>query len=500
MKKTIAFLTSLAALCSLISCEENEIEDIKGDSEVVQEETVSTETPTEADLPFREYKAEDFTDIKVKLTMQQTAPPVKVEEYDLSWIEFEPKIPLCALPENRSIEKFMPYYESDAENYDMTPEEYAEEYMKLYEPLLDKPVYPSIECITSDGENIYYVAKYDKFCNFKAHDFEIYRCNPETKENECIFTYSDTDVSFTINDMAYYDDELWIMGEYGKSRYNAIPKNDGISVEGNNESEESSDEPLEGVFRADKETNTLELSFSPPDDSWHIQGFYRTDDNRLISSYIQYTGTESENCFYKYNGNAWEEIDSPKYGNCTLFNGEFVTSYERNKSLFTECSRFTLDTGLRSSVSHVVAVSDKRATYMVIDSLSTILYTYDFEKMERYIIDLTSFGQYYAYYPAGDNIILQQITGNYGMYIIPELGAAFEIFKGELDYSGYIGNERENTSYNVCNVNGKIVITEEKSTSRTHIINGDISANIPDEEYYIGKDINRINKVYFLGE
>ena len=128
MKKTIAFLTSLAALCSLISCEENEIENIKGDSEIIQEETVPTETPTEADLPFREYKAEDFTDIKVKLTMQQTAPPVKVEEYDLSWIEFEPKIPLCALPENRSIEKFMPYYESDAENYDMTPEEYAEEY------------------------------------------------------------------------------------------------------------------------------------------------------------------------------------------------------------------------------------------------------------------------------------------------------------------------------------------------------------------------------------
>ena len=125
MKKTIAFLTSLAALCSLISCEENEIEDIKGDNEIIQEETVPTETPTEADLPFREYKAEDFTDIKVKLTMQQTAPPVKVEEYDLSWIEFEPKIPLCALPENRSIEKFMPYYKSDAENYDMTPEEYA---------------------------------------------------------------------------------------------------------------------------------------------------------------------------------------------------------------------------------------------------------------------------------------------------------------------------------------------------------------------------------------
>lgn len=497
MKKTIAFLTSLAALCSLISCEENEIEDIKGDSEIIQEETVPTETPTEADLPFREYKAEDFTDIKVKLTMQQTAPPVKVEEYDLSWIEFEPKVPLCALPENRSIEKFMPYYESDAENYDMTSEEYAEEYMKLYEPLLDKPVYPSIECIASDGENIYYVAKYDKCCNFKAHDFEIYRCNPETKENECIFTYSDTDVSFSVYDMAYYDGELWIIGEYDKSRDNVIHYGDRISAEGCNNSDESSDEPLEGIFRADTETNTLELVFWTDDNST-MQMFYQTDEKRLISSFVSFGNTENELKFYEYKGNAWEEIHSLENNTCILLNDDFVTSYEKNKSLFTECSRFTLDTGLRSA--NLAAISDNRATYLLNDSLSTILYTYDFEKMERYIIDLTSYGREYGYYGAGDNILLHQPAGKSGMYIIPELGAAFEIFRADFEPGMDYRSGEVYISHNICNTNGKIAIIEKGTVNRTYLINGDISANIPDEEHYIGKDKSRINKVYFLGE
>ena len=99
---------------------------------------------------------------------------------------------------------------------------------------------------------------------------------------------------------------------------------------------------------------------------------------------------------------------------------EIADYYEKNKSLFTECSRFTLDTGLRSA--NLAAISDNRATYLLKDSLSTILYTYDFEKMERYIIDLTSYGREYGYYGAGDNILLHQPAGKSGMYIIPELG------------------------------------------------------------------------------
>ncbi len=473
MKKTIAFLTSLAVLCSLVSCEENK-SDSKGDTDVIQSEEV-----TEAEILFREYTAEDFTDIKVNLNKQQTAPPVELNEYDLSWIEFEPKVSVCALPENRSIEKILPHYESDAQYYDMTPEEYAEEFMKLYEPLLDKPVYPSIECTATDGENIYYVAKYDKCCNYKTHDFEIYRCNPETKENECIFTYSNTDESFMVNDMAYYDGELWVIGNYSLLKGYVY-------------------ESLNGIFRADTETNTLELSFSPPDDRWHIQGFYRTDDNRLVTSYIQYTGEGSENCFYEYNGNSWEKSEYKKYGVSIPYNGDFVTCYEKNKSLFTECSRFSLDTGLRSA--NLAAISDNRATYLLNDSLSTILYTYDFEKMERYIIDLTSYGREYGCYAAGDNILLHQPTGKSGMYIIPELGAAFEIFRADFEPGmDYLGGEVY-TYHNISKSNEKIAIIEICTVNRVTYVGGEITDNIPDEEYYIGKDVSRINKVYILGE
>ncbi len=473
MKKTIVFLTSLAALCSLISCEENK-NDSKGNTDVIQSEEV-----TEAEIPFRDYKAEDFTDIKVNLNKQQTAPPVELNEYDLSWIEFEPKVSVCALPENRSIEKILPYYESDAKNFDMTPEEYAEEYMKLYEPLLDKPVYPSIECTATDGENIYYVAKYDKCCKYSIHDFEIYRCNPETKENECIFTYSNTDESFMVNDMAYYDGELWVIGNYSLL--------EGYVYESSN-----------GIFRADTETNTLELSFEPHDDSWYIQGFYQTGDNRLITAYISYTEIGSELHFYEYNGGNWEEKEPPKYGSFIPYNGEFVTSYEKNKTLFTECSRFTLDTGLRSA--SLEAVSDKRATYMMQDSLSTILYTYDFEKMERYIIDLTSYGSNYACYAAGDNILIHQPTGKSGMYIIPELGAAFEIFRADFEPGmDYLSGE-EYIFHSISKANGKIAILENCTVNDVYFFGGEISDNIPNETYYIGKDISRINKVYILGE
>ena len=87
MKKTIAFLTALITLCSLTSCEENKKEDNKSETEVIQQEVVQTEKTTAAVLPFGEYSVEDFTDINVKIAMQESEPPVKVEEYEISGLE-----------------------------------------------------------------------------------------------------------------------------------------------------------------------------------------------------------------------------------------------------------------------------------------------------------------------------------------------------------------------------------------------------------------------------
>ena len=43
-------------------------------------------------------------------------------------------------------------------------------------------------------------------------------------------------------------------------------------------------------------------------------------------------------------------------------------------------------------------------------------------------------------------------------------------------------------------------ITEEKTLHRVHLINGDISANIPEESEYIGENMDCISKVIILSE
>jgi hypothetical protein len=175
-----------------------------------------------------------------------------------------------------------------------------------------------------------------------------------------------------------------------------------------------------------------------------------------------------------------------------------VSSYEKNGMQVSECSRFSLDTGLRSA--SLVAVSDKRATYMVADSLSTILYTYDFEKMERYMIDLTSYGREYSVYGAGDNIILYQSTGKRGTYVIPELGAAFEIFKADYEPGKDYVDDAVYKLHNIITINGKTVVVEQSSVNDVYYSNGEITDNIPTEEEYIGKNSSCLNKVYILNE
>lgn len=481
MKKTIAFLTALITLCSLTSCEENKKEDIKSETEVIQQEVVQTEKPTAAVLPFGEYSVEDFTDINVKIAMQESEPPVKVEEYEISGLEIEPKIPVCALPENRRIEYLDPGFNNKSHYIGDLPvhfdgDEYEKEFMELYAPLLDTPVYPEFNNITADDENVYYVAQYDRRCNIASgyimdsHDFKIYRYNIETKENTCLYSFESGNSKFNITNMDVVDGEVVFSAncrEYSNDK----------------------EKCTSGVFKLNSEENELEVLYELENNEY-IYSFVKDYDNSLNMAVVGKTGIEN----YVYTEGEWVET-AGNNDELDIFD-ETVKSYKRDKTIFTECSRFTLDTGLRSA--ELTALTDKRATYIMSDSTTKKLYTYDFEKMERYIIDLTSLSADYTCISSGENLFMY--TDTQGIYIIPELGAAFEIYKTKRDFSNSPENKKPQKFNRVSVYNGKIIVVEQTVTDLVSARSNNVEDNIPIEEDYVGKDKNSLNKIYIINQ
>ena len=383
MKKVLVFLTALTALfCTACDNKQDSIsenppaEDITAATSAadISENTENPEVSdgntviSQPDAELKHYTINDFKEIKVKLNVQKTAPPVEFKEYDLSGIEFEAKQSPCTLPENVKIENVCPDAENTANRFKMEYDEYCQRFMKCYDFILGITENPLILYTAFDGENLYYLGDYDIACPHVSHNFEIFRYNPETGENTCIYEYSDGTEGITMADMTYFDDGLWL-----------------ITVDN------IENEPEIKTYRIDETSGKMK------------------EDIFEKEIYLDYF-SDTQSTDYKSMAIVSYSEDSD------------IRMEKENRKMTAYTDKIKLEIGINNCTP--VFSTDKRMCFLQSDSDVAILHTFDFEKMEKYTTQFESSDANRAY-QLGNNVLVHYVGSQKCMYFIPELGAGF---------------------------------------------------------------------------
>lgn len=386
------------------------------------------ENKTPEQTEFREYYPEDFTDIKLPLIIQDGEPPVEVQEFDLSGIVSEKKISPCKLPEYRG--RQLDHVRVDNGHFDENV------FREGCNRFCDTPSAACILSTAGDGKYLYYTATYDDFCAYESHCFDIFRYDIETGENRCIFTYSDPETAHSFTDMKIYDGDLWFT-EYINS----------------------GDDYADGVYRLDLDSGKLEQVFAVDvsvDVSVDKLKFYHYGNEMAVISgnlelinNLGISDTEFRYTYVVYEYDKKSEKWSVVHEHTTdvgtfinieaeypvMSNGEFVFHEKDENNMSTAvCDNFRLHTNLRSS--RMCSASGKSVSFITQDAISTIMHTYNFESMEHYITDISSYKTNLSVLSAGNNIMLTQ--GSMCMYIIPEIGVAFKLVGLDTETSSHI--------------------------------------------------------------
>ena len=400
MKKIMTFIVS-AFFLTACSSQTND----KAVSEPIEQ------TPTEP--VFMEYSADEFTDISVNVSKQDTPPPAAIQEYDLSDITFGEKLPPCHLPENRK-EYLGELVRNQMEGGSLKG---LEQYLEIYKDSFDTPCSPNIKAAAFDGERVYYIVDYD-YHHYRncTHCFDIYSYDPKTAENKCVFEYSDVSQYIDPLQLKWHDGSLWLSG------------NDSTDA---------------AIYRVDMEAGKLADAKTFAD--CYYVSFNEHSGDKLIAE------VNTNRC------ELWERSDETKEWEMihsggdfpSMYCGEIVSENVADRELTVECSSFKLNTGLRKGT--LEAASQNNLSFITVDSVSSFLYTYNLPEKERYILDLTAIGESIHVYPLGDNVILKQGDG-YFAYVIPKLGAVFNLMNsaisdpmdpktGEVAYSAIYGGK-----------------------------------------------------------
>ena len=391
MKKVLAFLTALTALfCTACDNKQDSIsenppaEDITATTSAadISENTENPEVSdgntviSQPDAELKHYTINDFKEIEVKLNAQKTAPPVDFKEYDLSGFEFEAKKSPCTLPENVKIENICPDAEINANNFKTEFDEYCQQFLKNYAPIIESESKPKIRFTAFDGENLYYLGDYDIACPKVSHNFEIFRYNPETGENVSIYEYSDGTEGVAIADMVY-NNGLFLF----------TLESDGLKTQ------KFDDKTGEFVQAADSFAG--QVSVGSIDDP-----IYRA------------------NSYKKY-------IDlNMKLSDTNDYEVELV---RENGKITAKSDSYTLETGI--PLCKKILSDENRLILLQSDNYLSVLHTFDFEKMEKYRTDLSSPMDNVNAYPIGKNVLIYYDYKQRYMYFIPELGAGFYLYE-----------------------------------------------------------------------
>ncbi len=129
----------------------------------------------------------------------------------------------------------------------------------------------------------------------------------------------------------------------------------------------------------------------------------------------------------------------------TVYNSKIVTLKKENRNMVVESDRLRLNTGIRGS--GLISYTDKQITFFTSSADEYCLYTYDLEKKNLYIMDISDGFVYINSHYLNKNLLIQckaDFDNCSYVYIIPELGIAFK------QKNSFVEEEKE-YSYNLKN-------------------------------------------------
>ena len=413
MKKFTALLSALALTFALCSCDKKTSD---SESPTPEEPTSVSEDISPAEKPvgnasesaFRELTDEDFTNIEMKFTMSDNAPPVELGCTDLSGIDFGSRVSPCKTPEN--IETLIEALHSPDDEHTDEVRANIEEH---YRTMCDAEAKGQITDIVKYDGKFFFAVNYDDLCY--AHDSSLFRFDPDTGEctevlthtglgyNSCFFG-----LSVCGNYLYYYD-------------YNAPFDETLYQIEPNTFKETK-------LADFDLSINSI-LDCSP---YICIAGLKQNGEGESYTTVRKMidpvTGEEVEDPELSDFNTYYDPVPVLCDGKiCEVTGGYSDDGYS---TLSIKTQYYSLDTYI-SQYNSVFAWKDRVCVLVNQDrSLSeSRLYTYDLNTMERTMVKMTGFNGMAS--KAGDGIVLSAQKSNWGLaennfyYYIPELATAF---------------------------------------------------------------------------
>ncbi|MDE7225861.1 MAG: hypothetical protein K2N49_03245, partial [Ruminococcus sp.] len=371
------------------------------------------ESVTPEPLEYLEYFPEDFAEINIDIIRPDGEPPAVISEYALELPDVGVEYSPCKSPKYH--DRYKDKYSYRFTSYDSDGNSHFDE--EKYSEICNSGYTGRYMDITFDGKYLYYIISFDDLCQYSTHCFKIMKYDVETAENEELYSYSGTDYYYNNLHIKSINDDLYI-------RYDKV-----------SDDEESEHRSVAEIDRIKK--GRLEKIFDDSTPRLFLELTDYNTDKLILSSYSSYFDENEEyhatGQLYEYNSGKLNEIYSADYDGSYLntvfppmrYRNEFLSvETDENDTINIYSDNFRLNTGLRNA--KLTSATDKVISFVVQDSLSCFMYVYNFERMERYQLNIKSLADVYGVTPIGDNFILSN-GGRTHVFLIPEIGATFLI-------------------------------------------------------------------------
>ncbi|MBP3242382.1 MAG: hypothetical protein J6L99_00850 [Ruminococcus sp.] len=388
MKKLFTII-SAAALLMTASCSEN-----KPVEEEIPPDGGDTAVETTAQNPFREYTDQDFTDINVNLRRsgQGESIPLDIEKIQIDNFITDGYISPCKAEDVRR--DFLPEYAYSTQ-FDID----------YYTDFCENPCWGYSKFAARFGDTICIALDFDNICMEESHDMGFYTCDTSGENVREVYHYSSIDEGLRVDELRLCRGELYGIISFIKKGETSYRRNlCRITSEGIEKLNEDVfvlnflDISTDKIYcNSQDNEGTTAWEFDP--DTGEMNSFFTTD-----GQYICYGG-----------GTFWAQSKSEE------------------RTLVMESDNCRISTSIRGNI---VAAADDRVYVTRQEKFSgyenTYLYTYDLNRMERYISDISSIGNIVI--PFGDGVMVQKSDWAFFMsYFIPDLGQSFNVPDACLD-------------------------------------------------------------------
>ena len=333
--------------------------------------------------PVKEYTKDEFRRIDVPLQVEQRDTGIQLEELDLTSMDFGEQLPPCKKLDDPYI------YRRDWDADD--------EYLAAFEESLTTPAKGRPISAQLDEDDIYIYVSYDPICMW-MHSFGIYRYSiADGSLSEFFIPEGTGDTSLEISDYQIVDGRLF-RAEHSDSRVMEI-------------------DPATGSEEVFYQNSSLSYYYiSAGEHCLHVIDLESDESGDHV---IDINTGEEVQLREFYNGNLLSDPEG-------VWHTEITPGTEKELDIVTD--DFRISTGLRNFTGAFVNGS-KLSVLVTLGNLSyneLRLYTYDMDKMELYVTDVTPLG--YLYMIDGSLLFINESQGMFSMsHYVPEIGTAFRV-------------------------------------------------------------------------